>query len=165
MKKDDLSMESVENNKIDTTACLQQCGSMSENKLCSSASIKNFNKGENLLDCTPALRRRRQVNKNLKNTSELNLMYYWPMTCESELNLKLQARGIPSYLIEKKADSFEQESSDNNSEISEVQKYTVTTVGPPPPPNDELPLIIENNARWGTREKYPITIKNKFFSF
>ncbi|XP_066599003.1 tau-tubulin kinase homolog Asator isoform X2 [Prorops nasuta] len=99
---------------------------------------------ENLIGCTPALRRRRQSEKYVTDASQLNLRFqrHQHRTIpNAEVHIKIFSRGIPSLLLGEAAKRTE-ESSDNDSDNSGPPNTQ-----PPPPPTSIPPHVAENNAR------------------
>ncbi|XP_043249802.1 tau-tubulin kinase homolog Asator isoform X5 [Colletes gigas] len=104
----------------------------------------NLTEDENLTGCTPALRRRRQSEKYVTDTSQLNLRFQRPqrrIRPNSEVLSRFSPRGVPSHLLGDAAKRTE-ESSDNDSDSSGPPNAQ-----PPPPPSSLPPHVAENNAR------------------
>nr|XP_034186999.1 tau-tubulin kinase homolog Asator isoform X2 [Osmia lignaria] len=104
----------------------------------------NSTEDENLTGCTPALRRRRQSEKYVTDSSQLNLRFQRPqrrVRPNSEVLSGFSPRGVPSHLLGEAAKRTE-ESSDNDSDSSGP-----TNAQPPPPPTSLPPHVAENNAR------------------
>ncbi|XP_076618662.1 tau-tubulin kinase asator isoform X4 [Colletes latitarsis] len=104
----------------------------------------NLTEDENLTGCTPALRRRRQSEKYVTDTSQLNLRFQRPqrrIRPNSEVLSRFSPRGVPSHLLGEAAKRTE-ESSDNDSDSSGPPNAQ-----PPPPPSSLPPHVAENNAR------------------
>ncbi|XP_020706671.2 tau-tubulin kinase homolog Asator isoform X2 [Athalia rosae] len=100
---------------------------------------------ENLIPCTPALRRWR-LKRYLADAKQLNLQFQRPQRRPRPISellpfMQLHARGVPSYLLGEVGKRSE-ESSDNESDSSGPPNAQ-----PPPPPTSLPPHVAENNAR------------------
>ncbi|XP_076754507.1 tau-tubulin kinase asator isoform X1 [Xylocopa sonorina] len=129
-----------------TVEVLRRCLALSDEPAIFSPSLTSANstEDENLTGCTPALRRRRQVEKYVTDASQLNLRFQRPqrrIRSHSEVLSKFSPRGVPSHLLGEAAKQTE-ESSDNDSENS-----SPPNAQPPPPPTSLPPHVAENNAR------------------
>ncbi|XP_011495946.1 PREDICTED: uncharacterized protein LOC105360678 [Ceratosolen solmsi marchali] len=130
--------------------CLRRCATLPDGRpsLCSLASTSST-EDDNLMGCTPALRRRRQSEKYVTDTSQLNLRFQRPKQRRprpsSELLPRFNPCGIPTHLLGEVVAQHE-ESSDNDSDSSGMQ-LAVRTQLPPPPPSSLPPHAAENNAR------------------
>jgi tau tubulin kinase len=135
---------------LENTPCLRRCATLPDGRpsLCSLTSTSST-EDDNLIGCTPALRRRRQCEKYVTDSSQLNLRFQRPKQRRprpsSELLPRFNPCGVPTHLLGEVIGQNE-ESSDNDSDSSGVQ-LAVQVQLPPPPPSTLPPHAAENNAR------------------
>ena len=135
---------------VQTSVCKEPLRTKSENEQqpyslrhCASVPHDTANSidEENFGDCTPALRRRRQLNTSINKYHYKNAVdVQMPKSLKSDIKLQLDYRGVPSHLLGELAiQKYKSSDDDSDSEIKQII--------PPPPCNILPPNIAENNAR------------------
>ncbi|XP_058800725.1 tau-tubulin kinase homolog Asator isoform X2 [Phymastichus coffea] len=133
---------------------LRRCATLPDARpnLVSSMTSVSSTEEDNLMGCTPALRRRRQSEKYTRDMSQLNFRFQRPQQQRtrpnSEILPRFYARGVPSHLIDEIAKQ-PTESSDNDSDSCNGLAIKTSDEPPslPPPPCCLPPHTAENNAR------------------